>query len=127
MKKAINIYCIFVGICMIALWVMLLTINQVPELAKEPYRIAAHIISEIITALLLIAGGILAFQKKPLGGFLRSMGLGALLYSVFTAGGYYLQLGNTAMTAMFACLFVLTVVCIVSLAAARPKNGAMQV
>ncbi len=36
MKKAINLYCIFVRICMIALWVMLLTTNQVPELAKEP-------------------------------------------------------------------------------------------
>lgn len=123
MKKAVNIYCVFVGTSMIALWVMLLNTNQIPELATEPYRIAAHIISEIITALLLLSGGILSFLHKPFGNILRSVALGALLYSVFTAGGYYLQLSNIAMALMFAVLFALTAVCIVSLAVMKSMNS----
>lgn len=41
---------------------------------------------------------------------LHFVSLGMLLYSVLTAGGYYLQLNNVAITMMFGMLFVATVV-----------------
>lgn len=109
LKRASCIFSIFIGICMIGMWSMLLATGQVSELKTEPYRIAAHLFSELLTAGLLIIGGIAVLNKKPWGNVLHFVSLGALLYSVFTAGGYYLQLGNVPMTLMFSCFFVVTV------------------
>ncbi len=110
MKKASYLYSIIVGISMITMWALLLMTNQVTELHTEPVRITTHIASEFITAILLILGGITSLQKVKWGLRVHTFSLGMLLYSVLTAGGYYLQLGELAMSAMFACLFAATVV-----------------
>lgn len=108
MKKISCIYSILIGFCMLGMWSMLLSTGQVTEFDTEPYRIAAHLFSEFLTAALLIIGGITFLLKKAWGKALHSVSLGALLYSVFTAGGYYLQNGDIAMSIMFGCFIVLT-------------------
>ena len=114
MKKAGNIFSVFIGTCMLGMWGMLLFTGQVKEVDTEPFRIAAHLFSEGITAILLILGGLLSLMHSNRGERLHFVSLGMLLYSVLTAGGYYLQLNNVAMTAMFGLLFVTTVVFIIS-------------
>ena len=94
MKKAGNIFSIFIGICMLGMWGMLLFTGQVKEVDTEPFRIAAHLFSEGITATLLILGGLLSLEHSSCGEKLHFVSLGMLLYSVLTAGGYYLQLNN---------------------------------
>lgn len=46
---------------MLGMWGMLLLSGQVKEINTEPFRIAAHLFSEGITATLLILGGLLSF------------------------------------------------------------------
>jgi hypothetical protein len=110
MKKAGNIFGIIVGFCMIGMWAMLFVTGQVKELADEPFRITAHLFSEGITAASLILGGLLSLKHQGLGDKLHLVSLGMLLYSVLTAGGYYLQLNNMAMIILFGTLIITTVV-----------------
>lgn len=51
-------YAITVGIVMIGQWVFFISMGQVPELQSEPLRIAFHLASEGITAILLILSGV---------------------------------------------------------------------
>lgn len=111
MLKFVRIYAIATGACMLVLWCMLLITGQVSELATEPYRITAHLSSEVLTALMLIGGGVIAVKTKQ-DNVLLNTAMGALLYSVLTAGGYYLQKGNTTMIVLFGILTALTTACI---------------
>lgn len=108
MKKVTCIYCIFIGICMLGMWTMLLVTGQVKELSTEPYSIAGHLTAEFVTASLLIVGAVGVLQKKAWGNIIQIVSLGALLYSVIAACGYYLQDGSIPMIAMFASFIVLT-------------------
>jgi hypothetical protein len=104
---------------MLGMWGMLLFTGQVEEIGTEPFRIAAHLFLEGITAILLILGGLLSLKHSSRGERLHFISLGMLLYSVLTAGGYYLQLNNVAMTMIFGMLFLATVVFIISNLAIR--------
>jgi hypothetical protein len=108
MLKVKGIYCVVIGACMILMWTALMLTGQIAELASEPYRILAHIFSEILTAVLLIAGGV-GILKRKRDVVLSNVALGALLYSVLTAGGYYLQKNDVGMTAFFAVLTLATI------------------
>jgi hypothetical protein len=110
MKKAGYIFGVFVGFCMFGMWAMLLITGQVIEIATEPFRITAHLFSEAITAASLILGGLLSLRHRDWGERLHLVSLGMLLYSVLTAGGYYLQLNNRAMIIMFGTLIIATAV-----------------
>jgi hypothetical protein len=113
-RRATNIFSVLTGICMLGMWGMLLFTGQVKEIGTEPFRIAAHLLSEGINAILLIVGGLLSLKHSIPGERLQFVSLGMLLYSVLTAGGYYLQLNNVAMTMMFGMLFLATVILITS-------------
>lgn len=103
-----GLFSIVVGVSMIIMWCLLLITSQVPEVATEPYRIAAHIVAEFIAALLLIAGGITTIKENSRDSILNSVALGALLYSVVSSSGYYIQQGGYAMVMMFGVIAVAT-------------------
>ncbi|HCG36599.1 MAG TPA: hypothetical protein DER23_09690, partial [Clostridiales bacterium] len=109
-KKAGNIFGIFVGLCMVGMWGILFSTGQVNEMSTEPFRIMTHLFPEGTTAIFLIVGGLFSLKHSRFGERLHFVSIGMLLYSVVTAGGYYLQLNNVAMTIMFGVLFVATVV-----------------
>ena len=109
LRKTAAVYAIAVGIGMIALWLMLLSTGQVPELAAAPAEIVLHIAAEGIIALVLLAGGIVLLRRAGWGYRVYVLAMGGLLYSIVNSSGYYVQRGNMAMTAMFAVLLVLTV------------------
>lgn len=49
---------VVVGVMIVALWITLLVTPQVPELAEGRRDIGWHLAAEVITAALLVAGGI---------------------------------------------------------------------
>lgn len=114
MKKVEFIFSILLGICMLGMWGLLLITGQVKEIGIEPFRIAAHLFSEGITAILLILGGLFSLMHCSNGEKLHLVSLGMLMYSVLTAAGYYLQFKNGVMTVMFGMLFLITVLFFIS-------------
>jgi hypothetical protein len=79
MKKAGNIFGVIVGFCMLGMWAMLLLTGQIKEIAAEPFRIAAHLFSEGLTAVSLILGGLLSLKHRGWGDRLHLISLGMLL------------------------------------------------
>lgn len=114
MIKFKGIYSIVIGASMLIMWCMLLATNQVPEVVTEPYRIVLHILSELITAVMLIAGGVKSIKERTHSNILNNVALGALLYSVLNAAGYYLQKGDYAMLGMFGVFTVMSLYFILS-------------
>ena len=115
-------YAITVGIVMIGQWVFFISMGQVPELQSEPLRIAFHLASEGITAILLIlsGGGVLRSWKRIRIWYHVSCGM--LLYSVIVSPGYFAQLGQWSLVVMFAVLGVATISAIVVLDTKSPDT-----
>jgi peptidoglycan/LPS O-acetylase OafA/YrhL len=109
-KRIAAIYAIVVGMGMFGMWTMLVITGQVPELQTEPIRIAFHLAAEFLTAALLVVGGLGLLTNRRWGYGLFLVALGALLYTVVVSPGYYAQSGDMGFVAMFATLFILTVV-----------------
>jgi hypothetical protein len=108
-------YAISVGIVMIGQWVFFISMGQVPELQSEPLRIAFHLASEGITAILLILSGVGVLQSWKSIRIWYHVACGMLLYSVIVSPGYFAQLGQWSLVVMFALLGVATVSAIVVL------------
>ncbi len=112
-KKIAGYYSIVLGILIAGLWIMLYYTNNIPELKNEQFQITMHVISEIITALLLIFAGFgLLFNNK----YSRRMfyvACGMVVYSVLNAAGYYGQQNNTAMALIFLAILIVTSVLLI--------------
>ncbi len=104
-----GIYAIVVGILMIGQWSFFLAAKKVPELKTEPVEIRFHIVSEIVTALALIASGAGLLVGAPWSKLLFPVAVGALLYTVVKSCGYFAERKVWALVAMFAVLFVLAI------------------
>jgi hypothetical protein len=107
--KLAAIYSMIIGIAMLGMWTVFVTTGQVPELSTEPIRVSMHIIGEVVTALVLIAGGygVWAGKKWGLQAYMLSMGM--LLYTLIVSPGYYAQSGDAVMVGMFAVFFVIAI------------------
>jgi len=114
MNKIKSIYSLIIGTSIIALWIMLFTTGQIPELKTEPINIMIHVISEVLTAVMLIITGIAIIKKSKIAPKLFCVASGMLLYSVINAAGYYGQNGDTAMIIMFAVIFICTTYFLIS-------------
>jgi hypothetical protein len=97
-------YGIIVGFVMIAQWIFFLATGSVPELQTEPWRISLHLAAEFITALMLIVSGIATLKSVAWGRKVLLVGLGMVIYSEIVSPGYFAQLGQWALVAMFAVL-----------------------
>ena len=108
MKNKIAIYPIIIGLSMIGMWTVLLSTGQVLETETDRIEISYHLVSEFLTAFLLIIGGYGLYKERSwgFGVFLVSMGM--LLYSVINSTGYYAGQGEIVMVGMFTVLTVLT-------------------
>ena len=103
-------YAIVVGALILAQWGFFLATGQVPELQAEPYRIAFHLLGEGVTAIALIVSGIALLRHISWSGQAAFATLGMLTYTVLVSPGYFAQLGQWPLVAMFAVLLVLTLV-----------------
>jgi hypothetical protein len=97
-------YGILVGFGMIGQWVFFIVAGSVPELQTEPWRIALHLAAELTTALMLIVSGIGTLKSTAWGKNTLLVGLGMVIYSEIVSPGYFAQLGQWPLVAMFAVL-----------------------
>lgn len=107
--KIIAYYSIFIGISVIAMWIMILLTQTLPEGKTE---LSFHLFSEFLMAVLCLVSGILLLQNKPIGRLLNIIGSGMVIYSVLNAAGYYGERNETQMMIMFIVLFILTIAAI---------------
>ncbi|SHJ76160.1 hypothetical protein SAMN02745975_02809 [Geosporobacter subterraneus DSM 17957] len=108
-KKAASVYAIFMGLCMIGMWVMFYLSGSIPELETKPVEIAMHLIAEFTTAALLILGGYGLLKDQPWGMNIYCISMGMLLYTLMMSPGYFLQKGELSFGIMFGAFFITAV------------------
>ncbi|MFZ5826738.1 MAG: hypothetical protein ACOY94_20810 [Bacillota bacterium] len=119
-------YGIFVGLMMLALWTMLLSTGQVPELETEPVNTTFHLVNEGTTALLLIMAGVGLLRDRSWGQPLFLFATGMVVYATITAAGYYGEAAKWAMSAMLLIVTLLGVICALLLVRPQPGTGPRQ-
>jgi hypothetical protein len=97
-------YGIGVGLLMLAQWAFSILTGGVPEFQIAPWEIAFHLAAEISTALVLITGGIAALKSAAWSRQFLLMGLGMVIYSEIVSPGYFAELGQWPLVAMFTFL-----------------------
>jgi hypothetical protein len=100
-----SIFAVIVGSSIIIMWSFLIITGQVPEYEYKPIETLFSITADNITAILVIIGGIGVYKKKSWGNKLYLVSMGALFYSLMIAIGYYSQLKQYIMLALFVPIF----------------------
>ncbi len=100
-------YALVVGVSMILQWVFFIIMGEVPELHTEPLRIAFHLAAEGVTAVLLVIAGIALLRGRRWASSIALVALGALVYTAIVSPGYFAQLGQWPLVAMFAVVLAL--------------------
>jgi hypothetical protein len=114
LRKTIAIYSIIVGIGMLGIWIVQLATGQAPELQTAPIEIAMAITADWLTAIMLLVAGVGLLSKRTWAYKLYLFALGMLVYSVLISSGYFAQLGDTIFVVLFAVLFVLSTLFVIS-------------
>lgn len=102
-------YEIVVGVAMLGLWTALLATRQVPQIAAGDREIWFHLAAELVTAVLLVAAGIV-LVADPTATVLSGVAIGALLYTTIASPGYYAARGEWPPVILFGILAVATLV-----------------
>ena len=97
-------YRIGVGTLIILQWIFFLATGSVPEFETTPWAIGCHMTAELLLALALTMSGIAALRSQPWGEKSLLAALGMAIYSEINSPGYFAQLGQWALVAMFGVL-----------------------
>ena len=108
-----GLFAIAVGAGMIGQWSTTYFKGQIPELETEPIRIKFHLAGELVTALLLILGGLGLLVGTTWTHLIFLVALGMLLYTLIVSPGYFGQKGQWSVVAMFAGLLVLAILSLI--------------
>jgi hypothetical protein len=100
-----SLYVIIIGIAMLCMWLLLLMKREVPDLKTKPTQIYFHLISEFLTSIILIIGGIGLIMNQFWGLAVFFIAIGMVIYSTINAAGFYGQLKDWP---MFITLLVFT-------------------
>ena len=109
-----GVFAIIVGIGMIGQWAVTIAQEKIPgpEAGREAGRgrieMLFHLVAEALTALALIASGAGLLVEQAWADPLYLLATGMLLYTVIASAGYFAQLRQWPMVAMFGLLFVLS-------------------
>jgi hypothetical protein len=87
-------------------WIFFIASNSVPEFRTTPWAIGFHMSAELLLACALLVSGIAALRFKPWGQTALLVALGMAIYSEVNSPGYFAQLGQWALVAMFAVLLL---------------------
>jgi hypothetical protein len=117
-NRIIGGYTIFIGISVIAMWIMILNGPALPEGKTE---LGFHLFSEFLMAIICIVSGFRLWLNKPGAKILNACGLGMVIYSVLNAAGYYGEKGETAMLLMFIILTIMTATAVILLTVNKIK------
>jgi peptidoglycan/LPS O-acetylase OafA/YrhL len=109
MTKAAAIFSILMGACLLATWVVLFALGQVPELSTGPFKTTLLLVAEALTGLSLIVGGYGLLTRRAWGLKLQLVALGMLLYcAIFSCGE--LGQGNPPLAIFFGAVATLAFV-----------------
>lgn len=97
-------YGIAVGTLIILQWIFFISTDAVPEFQTTPWAIGFHMAAEILLAFALLVSGMATLQSKSWGTKALLVSLGMAIYSEINSPGYFVQLGQWALVAMFAAL-----------------------
>jgi hypothetical protein len=97
-------YGIGVGTLIILQWIFFLVTGSVPEFQTTPWAISFHMMAELILAFVLLLSGIATLRLNSWGEKALLVALGMAIYSEINSPGYFAQLGQWALVAMFAVL-----------------------
>ena len=87
MTRAAAIFSILMGASLLATWVVLFAVGQVPELYTSPFKTTLLLVAEALTGLSLIVGGYGLLARRVWGIKLQLVALGMLLYcAIFSCG-----------------------------------------
>ncbi|MFZ5940151.1 MAG: hypothetical protein ACOYXB_06220 [Bacteroidota bacterium] len=104
-RKIIAVYSILLAVSLVALWLMILSGEGVPEGRTE---MAFHLSSEFFMAFLSFLSGILLLKHRPAGTGLNIAAHSMVIYSVLNAAGYYGERGQKGMMFMFVALLAVS-------------------
>ena len=97
-------YGISVGILILLQWIFFISTGSVPQLQTTPWAIGFHITAEILLAFTLLVSGIATLRSRSWGAKALLVALGMAIYSEINSPGYFAQLGQWTLVAMFAAL-----------------------
>jgi len=110
-----GVFGIVVGLGMIGQWAASYLGGNIPELKTEPIRIAFHLAAEMLTAAILIAGGLMLLLGAASGQTVFLVACGMLFYTCIVSPGYFAQQGNWTWLVMFSVLIVLGVAAVIAI------------
>ena len=99
-------YGIGVGTLIILQWIFFIATGSVPEFQTTPWAISFHMMAELLLALALLISGITTLRLNPWGEKALLIALGMAIYSEINSPGYFAQLGQWVLVAMFAILLL---------------------
>ena len=106
---------ILIGAGMLGFWAVAVATRRVPEIEAGGIEIWFHSVAEVITGVVLIAGGVavLSDGDAPFAIVLSSLSLGMLTYTLIVSPGYYVECGNRPLILVFAGFWVVTIPAII--------------
>jgi hypothetical protein len=115
-------YGISVGALIILQWIFFLATGSVPELQTARWEIGFHISVELLLAFALLIGGVATLSSKGWGEKILLVALGMAIYSEINSPGYFAELGQWALVAMFAFLLFGATISVVLLLKQREEK-----
>lgn len=87
--KILAFYSLGVGAGIILMWVIFFFTRFTEQLQMDPASLFSHVIAELFAALLSVIGGISLLLSSKRALIWYYLGLGAVLYAIINAIGYY--------------------------------------
>jgi len=100
---------------MLGFWAAAILGRSVPEITSGGTGVRLRIVAEVLTGVVLIAGGVGVFIDTAAAWsiVLSALDLGMLAYTLIVSLRYYVERRNTAAVVMFGGLWILTVPAII--------------
>lgn len=99
-------YGIGVGTLILLQWIFFVLTDSVPEWQTTPWAISFHMSAELFLALALLVSSIAVLRFVPWGEKTLLTALGMAIYSEINSPGYFAQLEQWPLVAMFALLLL---------------------
>jgi hypothetical protein len=108
-----SLYAMVIAAIILVVWIALYVSKGISELYAIPIETGVHISADIITAVILITGGMGLIRKSGWGFKVYLLSMGMLLYTLIMSAGYFSQQGVCLIVALFAGFIALTALLIV--------------
>ena len=82
------------GASIALLWIVVIASGRLPAVAAGRGDFTWHVAAELVTAALLLIGGVGMWTRASWGRTAIAVALGALVYAITESAGHYLRTGN---------------------------------